>query len=142
MLRNLAALLFNRHTLVLCGLILLSLVIWFIGPLVYIKPYQPLESENVRWALIAALFVAWFIKLLLQWWRAKRMNDKLLGQLARLTAGRDTPRILHPATKRWRNWRVALKRRLMSSQRHGLAKQKTASSVGLPNAMSISCLGI
>ena len=78
-LRKMAALLFNRHTLVFCGLVLLSLVIWFIGPLVYIKPYQPLESEAVRWSLIAALFVVWFVKLLLQWWRAKRINDKLLA---------------------------------------------------------------
>lgn len=95
-LRKMAALLFTRHTLVFCGLVLLSLVIWFIGPLVYIKPYQPLESEAVRWSLIAALFVVWFIKLLLQWWRAKRMNDKLLGQLAKLTAGRDTSESLSP----------------------------------------------
>ncbi|MFY3384139.1 type VI secretion system membrane subunit TssM [Paracidovorax sp. MALMAid1276] len=88
-LRKMASLVFNRHTLVFCGLVLLSLVIWFIGPLVYIKPYQPLESETVRWSLIAALFVLWFFRLMLLWWRAKRMNDKLLGQLARLTAGRD-----------------------------------------------------
>jgi type VI secretion system protein ImpL len=96
MLRNLAALLFNRHTLVLFGLVLLSLVIWFIGPLVYIKPYQPLESETVRWALITALFVFWFFSMLLRWWRTKRMNDKLLGHLARLTAGRDGAQDLSP----------------------------------------------
>ena len=40
---------FNKTTLVFLGLLLLSLVIWFIGPLVYIKPYQPLGSETVRW---------------------------------------------------------------------------------------------
>lgn len=96
MLRNMAALLFNRFTLAFIGLVLLSLVIWFIGPLVYIKPYQPLESENVRWTLIAALFAIWVIKLIFHWWRAKRMNDKLLGQLARITAGRDAPHELAP----------------------------------------------
>ena len=96
MLRHMAALLFNRFTLAFIGLVLLSLVIWFIGPLVYIKPYQPLESENVRWALIAALFTIWVIELLFHWWRAKRMNDKLMGQIARITAGRDTPQELAP----------------------------------------------
>lgn len=90
-LRRIAGLVFHRITWVLIGLILLSLVIWFIGPLVYIKPYQPLESEAVRWSLIIALFVVWIVKLLLQWWRAKRMNDKLLGQIAKFTAGRETP---------------------------------------------------
>jgi len=88
MLRKIAAFFFNRFTLVLLGLVLLSLVIWFVGPLVYIKPYQPLESETVRWALIAALFIVWMLKLLIQWWRARQMNSRLLGHLARLTAAR------------------------------------------------------
>ena len=96
MLRNMAALLFNRSTLAFIGLVLLSLVIWFIGPLVYIQPYQPLESESLRWALIAALFAIWVIKLLFHWWRAKRMNDRLMGQIARMTAGRDTSQELAP----------------------------------------------
>ena len=88
MLRNIAAFFFNRFTLVLLGLVLLSLVIWYVGPLVYIKPYQPLESEAVRWSLIAALFIVWLLRLLIQWWRAKHMNGRLLGHLARFTSER------------------------------------------------------
>jgi type VI secretion system protein ImpL len=84
---------FNKTTLVFLGLVLLSFVIWFIGPLVYIKPYQPLGSEAVRWWLIAAVFVIWILRLLLRWWRAKAMNERLLGQLAKFTtsSGEEKP---------------------------------------------------
>ncbi|WP_326535485.1 type VI secretion system membrane subunit TssM [Pseudorhodoferax sp.] len=88
MLRTLARLLFNRTMLVLYGLVLLSLVIWFIGPLVYVRPYQPLESADVRWALIGALFALWLLRLVLRWWRARHMNSRLLAQLVRLGAPR------------------------------------------------------
>ncbi|MDA8452215.1 type VI secretion system membrane subunit TssM [Acidovorax sp. NCPPB 3859] len=86
MLRKIFSFFFNRITLVLCGLVLLSLLIWFVGPLVYIKPYQPLESEAVRGWIIAALFGIWFLRLFIRWWRAKEMNARLLGQLARIGA--------------------------------------------------------
>ncbi len=86
MLRKIFSFFFNRFTLVLCGLVLLSLLVWFVGPLVYIKPYQPLESEAVRGWIIAALFGIWFLRLFIRWWRAKEMNARLLGQLARIGA--------------------------------------------------------
>ena len=86
MLRRIFSFFFNRFTLVLCGLILLSLLVWFVGPLVYIQPYQPLESAAVRGWIIAAIFGIWFLRLLVRWWRAKEMNARLLGQLARIGA--------------------------------------------------------
>jgi type VI secretion system protein ImpL len=50
---------FNRTTLVLVGLIAISLIIWFIGPLVSIGSFVPLESEAVRLIVIAAIFLLW-----------------------------------------------------------------------------------
>lgn len=41
------------------GIILLSLIIWFIGPLIAIAEYKPLESENVRLASIFVVFILW-----------------------------------------------------------------------------------
>lgn len=87
---------FNKTALVFLGLVLLSLVIWFIGPLVYIKPYQPLGSETVRWWLIAAVFVIWILRLLLRWWRAKAMNARLMGQLAKFTASTADSKVEQP----------------------------------------------
>lgn len=81
---------FNRFTLVLCGLILLSLVIWFIGPLVYIKPYQPLESEGLRWAIIGLIFGVWFLRLFVQWWRRKGFNAKFANAMLKFTAPGET----------------------------------------------------
>lgn len=86
MFRRLAQAIFNRITLAFVGLVLLSLVIWFIGPLVYIKPYQPLESERVRGWIIFAIFALWFLKLFIRWWRARSMNSRMLGAMARFTS--------------------------------------------------------
>jgi type VI secretion system protein ImpL len=49
MIRRIASWLFNRYMLELLGLVALSLLIWFVGPLVFIQPYQPLGSPTVRW---------------------------------------------------------------------------------------------
>ena len=89
MIRRIASWLFNRYMLELLGLVALSLLIWFVGPLVFIQPYQPLGSPTVRWWLIAGLFILWFLRLLLKWWRAQRMNEHLMTGLSRLTSPRE-----------------------------------------------------
>ncbi len=89
MIRRIASWLFNRYMLELLGLVALSLLIWFVGPLVFIQPYQPLGSPTVRWWIIAGLFILWFLRLLLRWWRAQRMNEHLMTGLARLTSPRE-----------------------------------------------------
>jgi type VI secretion system protein ImpL len=88
MIRRIASWLFNRYMLELLGLVALSLLIWFVGPLVFIQPYQPLGSATVRWWVIAGLFILWFLRLLLHWWRAQRMNERLMNGLARATSAR------------------------------------------------------
>lgn len=88
MMKRIASWLFNRYTLELLGLIFLSLIIWFIGPLFFIQPYQPLGNESVRLWLIVALFGAWTLRILLQWWRARQMNSRLVEGLARFTSHR------------------------------------------------------
>ncbi|MBV8619770.1 MAG: type VI secretion system membrane subunit TssM [Curvibacter sp.] len=91
MLRTLSAVIFNRVTLVLCGLVLLSLVIWFIGPLVYIQPYQPLESPRVRLALIALIFGLWLVRRLFAVWRRQQLNGRLLAQLSNYLGSQGAP---------------------------------------------------
>ncbi|MGL4231646.1 MAG: type VI secretion system membrane subunit TssM, partial [Casimicrobium sp.] len=75
---------FNRFTLVLLGLVLLSLAIWFIGPLISIAQWAPLERERTRWIIIIAIFALFAIKLLIGWWRRKNLNARLLNQLAKV----------------------------------------------------------
>ena len=99
MFRNFFGYFFNRYTLILLGLVLLSLVVWFVGPLVYIKPYQPLEREQVRWWIIAAIFTLWFLRLLIAWWRERNMNGRMLGAMVRFTDSNAVQAEVGPAAK-------------------------------------------
>ncbi|WP_280190985.1 type VI secretion system membrane subunit TssM [Delftia sp. PS-11] len=90
MFRSIFSWLFNRYTLQLLGLVALSLLIWFVGPLIFIQPYQPLGSPAVRGWLITGLFTLWVLRLALHWWRARSMNEHLLAGLARMTAPRSS----------------------------------------------------
>ena len=74
--------LFNRTTLVLVGLVAISLIVWFIGPAVAIGSVVPLESAAARLILILAIFLLWGVVRFLSWWNARQKNAALLNQLA------------------------------------------------------------
>ncbi|MCC7151262.1 MAG: hypothetical protein IT501_04625, partial [Rubrivivax sp.] len=79
MLRKIAAFFFNRITLALVGLLLLSLLIWFVGPLIAIDRWRPLEGEGIRWLIIGLLWALWLLRQLLRWWRSRNMNSRMLA---------------------------------------------------------------
>ncbi len=78
----------NRTTLAILLLIVLSLVIWFVGPLFSMSlssaQWQPLGPEWVRWSVIAGLWLLWLVKQLIRWWRERNVNGALLSQLAKM----------------------------------------------------------
>lgn len=78
----------NRTTLTILLLLLLSAVIWYIGPLFAVSlssaQWQPLGPEWVRWSVIAAIWLLWLLKRLVYWWRQRNINGALLGQLAKM----------------------------------------------------------
>ncbi len=76
--------LFNRITLMILLLLILSAIVWFVGPLISIGDLRPFASQWVRWTLIATFWILWFIKLLFRWWRERNVNAALLGQLAKM----------------------------------------------------------
>ncbi|MBL8310074.1 MAG: type VI secretion system membrane subunit TssM [Burkholderiales bacterium] len=76
--------LFNRITLAILLLLLLSAVIWFIGPLVSIGDLRPFAPTWVRWSLIALFWLFWLAKQALRWWRERNVNAALLNQLAKM----------------------------------------------------------
>ncbi len=84
--------LINRTTLVLLLLILLSLAIWFVGPLFAVSlstaQWQPLGPEWVRWCVIAAIWLLWLVKRLIGWWRERNVNGALLSQLTKMQAAK------------------------------------------------------
>lgn len=78
---------FNRTVLTLVGLLALSLLIWFAGPLFAFADYRPLEPEAVRGWLILGVFAFWLAKLLFRWWFAANMNGRMINRIARMQAG-------------------------------------------------------
>ncbi len=80
----------NRTTLAILLLLVLSLVIWFIGPIFAMSlsgaQWQPLGPEWVRWSVIAGIWLFWLIRRLIRWWRQRNINGALLGQLAKMQA--------------------------------------------------------
>lgn len=97
MLRRIASWFFNRYVFEFLGLVLVGLIIWFVGPLVFIQPYQPLGSPAVRAWVIAGIFLLWILRLALKLWRARRMNDRLMAGLAKLTSPRPEEGVRGPA---------------------------------------------
>lgn len=74
---------FLTHPLLLAiiGLCAAAAIIWFVGPLIAIDRFRPLESETVRWIAIAALVSLWLLKKLWALVKAKRLNAQLMDGL-------------------------------------------------------------
>jgi type VI secretion system protein ImpL len=73
-------------TLAIVGLLAASLIIWFVGPLIGIGKYHPLESEIVRWVLIGVMVLAWIVKRIWTWFKARRANAQLIDGLVKQSA--------------------------------------------------------
>lgn len=93
--KKLLGLIFNRTVMVILGLIALSLIVWFVGPLIAIADFRPLESTTVRWVIIGLIFGIYLIRLLWKFVKAKtnnaRLFDGLLKQGAPQPAAADDP---------------------------------------------------
>ncbi len=70
-----------RWVIPVLGLIALSLVIWFVGPLIAIGDVEPLASATVRWVLIILLFAVWIGWRVLRIIQARRNAAKVMQGL-------------------------------------------------------------
>jgi type VI secretion system protein ImpL len=88
--KKILGLIFNRWTLLALLLLMLLLVVWFVGPLLAIGEWRPLDSVTSRWVVsalvlaLAALSVAWRV------WRGRRGNQQVVQQLVAAPAGPTT----------------------------------------------------
>jgi type VI secretion system protein ImpL len=71
----------HRLTWISIGLIALSLLIWWVGPLIAFGDHHPLDSIGARLIWIIGLFVLAGGLLLLGYWRRRRANAALVGGL-------------------------------------------------------------
>ena len=85
--KKILGLIFNRYVMVVLGLVAISLIIWYVGPLVAIGEYRPLESATVRWILIGLLFGVDVGRLSWKVLKAKVANGKLMEGLVRQAPG-------------------------------------------------------
>ena len=77
---------FNRWTLAILGLIAVSLLVWFVGPLFAFADYRPLESEDARFLLIGLILLFYIVKHLWAFIKAKNLNKKLMDGLLQQSA--------------------------------------------------------
>lgn len=70
-----------RWVMPVLGLLALSLVIWFVGPLIAIGGFEPLASSTARWVLIILLFALWAAWRVMRIIQARRNAAKVMQGL-------------------------------------------------------------
>ena len=81
MIKKLISLVFNRWVMALLGLCAIALLVWFVGPLIAVADYRPLESERVRMVVIGFVIFVYVAKLPWKFFKAKRANANLMEGL-------------------------------------------------------------
>ncbi len=76
-------LVFNRWTMAILGLIAVSLLIWFGGPLLAFAEYRPLESSTARTILMVVILLFAVGKRTWHFIKAKHLNTRLMEGLLR-----------------------------------------------------------
>lgn len=80
--KRLGKLFTNRLFIAFLGVVFLSLLIWFVGPLIGYQQRAPLESSLYRLTAIGALSTAWVLMALTRYIRSRRKNAQMLDSLA------------------------------------------------------------
>jgi type VI secretion system protein ImpL len=75
--------LFSPLFLALLGVLALSAIVWWVGPLIGIGERRPLEPVWVRVTVIVALFVLLLLRALWSAWQRKRTNAALVNGMAK-----------------------------------------------------------
>jgi type VI secretion system protein ImpL len=67
--------------LAVLGLLAISLLIWWVGPLISIAQWTPLASETVRWVLILGIIGIYVLLKAVGAWQARQRNKQVVSQL-------------------------------------------------------------
>lgn len=91
MFKKLLGIVFNEWVLAFIGLLAISLVIWYVGPLVSVGQARPLESETSRWIVIGVIVLLYLLNKGWRVWRARRTNSQVVNQLIAQAPGAGSP---------------------------------------------------
>ncbi|WP_119459021.1 type VI secretion system membrane subunit TssM [Rhodospirillaceae bacterium SYSU D60014] len=91
MLKGILTIVTAKWLISLIGAIVLSLLIWFAGPLIAIGEVRPLESDIARFGTSLVILIAWGLFNLLSLTKAKRANEQLVNDLAQAPAAAPAP---------------------------------------------------
>jgi type VI secretion system protein ImpL len=89
MIKKLLKFLFSSILLTVIGLVVVSVLIWWIGPLVTVGKLTPLVSELSRAILIGVLVLLVVCRILLTRWRARRASQQLTDGLMKAPVSKD-----------------------------------------------------
>ena len=74
---------FHPMMLTLVGVLALSAIVWWVGPLIAIGQARPLDPEWIRVTVIAVLFLLWALRLAFGLWKQKRSNAALVDGMTK-----------------------------------------------------------
>jgi type VI secretion system protein ImpL len=69
----------RRWFVVLIGLLLIAIFIWYAGPYFAFANYRPLDTEFARLVAISLVVACWLLAAVIKWLRANHASDKLVG---------------------------------------------------------------
>ncbi|NNG05393.1 MAG: type VI secretion system membrane subunit TssM [Inquilinus sp.] len=81
MLKKIVAVLTAKWLITLIGAIVLSLLVWFFGPLLAFAEARPLESDLSRFITVMVIIVVWGLANLFAAMREKKSNDQMIDDL-------------------------------------------------------------
>ena len=140
--RRLLSTLQQRGLISLLGVIAVSALIWFVGPLIAIAGVTPLDSIAIRVTVIVILFVAWAAVQLFKHLRARRRNGQMAQGLAESSeTDQSSAEELQALQKRFAEALATLKRtRSKSGRRHYLYRLPWYIIIGPPGAGKTTAL--
>ncbi len=74
--------LFRRWAWTLLGVLMLSLLVWYAGPLFAFARREPLASSSARWYVIVLMLALWAFYFVWKWAAARLANRRLMASLA------------------------------------------------------------
>ncbi len=81
MFKKIFAILTAKWLITLIGVIILSLLIWFFGPLLAFAEWRPLDTEFARFVTVLVLVVIWGLANLFSVMREKKSNDQMIEDM-------------------------------------------------------------